>query len=389
MDLALRVLDSTTNSIGDMVWWENVQCWGQTATGQASMPYCELRAAQSPAQFLVTGLLGDLPAPATVLLGTQLASWPQGSSLSLLLGRRGQVSANAQLVGAGFNFYGSGAVTTPSLDATAYNGYTISATVTSGGWNPRGFSSKPSDLLGTYHLWNRFKSAQSAGNLPNVMQRAAILVQSDAWLGIVTGPNAGGDLLGSTYASRVAVLTASNTWTLCDAGQVAVPPFPAGALQDLTQNYVTPRPQVEGLTGGGSTCTMNWELLLPVDGSRLAGIANNPSNNPYAVSNKWLWLYADAGLVNRAAVMDGPAWAWSLKGAALPNASHAAGEYGTQSSGQINVNYGADPYLTLDPTLPLTGTNANQFVGVVANQSGVVLPLCCDVVYTPLYLEPR
>ena len=42
------------------------------------MPYCELRFPASPAQLVVSGLLGDLPAPAHLAWGTYLASLPTG-----------------------------------------------------------------------------------------------------------------------------------------------------------------------------------------------------------------------------------------------------------------------------------------------------------------------
>lgn len=57
----------------------------------------------------------------------------------------------------------------------------------------------------------------------------------------------------------------------------------------------------------------------------------------------------------------------------------------------MNVNSGADPALLLDPTL--NGANGidgvNQLVAVVSDQAGEVLPLFAEVVYSPLYLEPR
>ncbi len=85
----LGAQDSTTGSANGTVAFDNAQVWNVTTTGQASMPYCELRSPNSPAQLVVSGLLGDLPAPAYVACGTYLASWAAGSLLSLLAGRRG------------------------------------------------------------------------------------------------------------------------------------------------------------------------------------------------------------------------------------------------------------------------------------------------------------
>jgi hypothetical protein len=53
------------------------------------------------------------------------------------------------------------------------------------------------------------------------------------------------------------------------------------------------------------------------------------------------------------------------------------------------VNVGAEPYLTLDPTLTLNGAKVNQLAVVLADQAGAVLPVCGEVAYAPLYLEPR
>jgi hypothetical protein len=49
---------------------------------------------------LVTGLLGDLPAPASCALGGFISSLPTGGNLQLVVGRRGQFSAGAALAAA-------------------------------------------------------------------------------------------------------------------------------------------------------------------------------------------------------------------------------------------------------------------------------------------------
>jgi hypothetical protein len=70
-----------------------VQVWNVTRSGQADMPYCELRFPQSPCQLLLTGLAGDLPAPAMLSFGTYLAWFAPGNALNFGIGRRGQFSA--------------------------------------------------------------------------------------------------------------------------------------------------------------------------------------------------------------------------------------------------------------------------------------------------------
>jgi hypothetical protein len=131
---------------------------------------------------------------------------------------------------------------------------------------------------------------------------------------------------------------------------------------------------------------MNWQLLLPIDGSLLVGVVNNAANAPFTVTQQWLWLYVDGLLVNRAAVSDGPSWTYSVETGPQANPGRGAGGAGTQSTGTINANYGADPYLTLDPAI---SAGVNQLAGVIADQAGTVLPMACDLVYTPLYLEVR
>jgi hypothetical protein len=400
-DLMLRVVDTTTagESAGATVWFDNAQCWDQTTTGAAAMPYCELRFPQAPAQLLVSGLLGDLPAPAAALLGTYLASWPLGSSLTWALARRGSASAAALMIGgsAGYQPANTGGVSpaiTAALDSASHGGYYLSATLGSGGFNPRAFSFAPEDLLGAYHLFGRFWSAQSGANLPNVQTRVVTQQRSQPWF----GASDLSDQTGQYNGPWSAPLAASSVWTLTDSGQVNVPALPAGALTSLAQGYLTPRAQWEDTSASGAAFRANWQALLPVDGSLLLGVANNPANGPFAVTARWLWLYADGLLTTRGGPFSGPAATLSIEPAALANPALGGGGPGTQSSGAISVNSGADPYLTLDPTiicapgadgLATGGPGVNQLTALMAGNTGAVLPLACDLVYTPLYLYPR
>lgn len=88
---ALRITD--TASAGETVWFDNVQVWDVPATGQASMPYCELRFPQSPCTLIISGLQGDLPAPVHLALGTQVSAWGPGSTPVYAAGRRGCITA--------------------------------------------------------------------------------------------------------------------------------------------------------------------------------------------------------------------------------------------------------------------------------------------------------
>jgi hypothetical protein len=184
VDLALEVVDAMAGaSANGTVWFDDAQVWDVTKSGQADMPYCELRFPQSPAQLLLSGLVGDLPAPAPLAFGTYLASFAPGSALSVAIGRSGLFSRTAQLVGHVHGFYG--AALTPTaiavLDATSYGGYYAQALVQAS-WNPRAFSFRASDLRGIFHLLGRFLSKQTLPNLANVQQRAVAAQQSDPWV---------------------------------------------------------------------------------------------------------------------------------------------------------------------------------------------------------------
>ena len=381
----LQVADAVAGaSANGTVWFENVQVWNRTSSGAATMPYCELRFSQSPAQLVVSGLLGDLPAPAFVAFGTYLANWPTGGTLSFALGRRGTVSATARLTGVSHGWYAANATPTATavLDAASYGGYYAQATVAAG-WNPRAFSFAPADAPGVYHVLARFLTQQVSANLGNVEVRATMQQRLRAWYGALDSS----DQLNIYYAPFVFPMTASNAWTVVDSGQVAVPAFNAGALADPTQTYLTPHTQWADLTSGGSVCAINWQMLLPVDGSLLTGVLNNPSNAPFAVAGSWLWTYFD-GLGTNLGLP--AAWAYSVESSALPNPAHGSGGPGTTGSGAINVNSGADPYLTVDPQLQLGGNGGvNQLAAYISDGSGSVLPVHADLQYTPLYLYPR
>jgi len=175
-----------------------------------------------------------------------------------------------------------------------------------------------------------------------------------------------------------------------DAGQFNVPMLPVGALTDLSATYLSPRSQWADFNAGGSVCRSDWQLLLPVDGSLLMGLVNNPSNAHAAVTSAWLWGYHDGLLVNRAAVGDSSATTYSVESAPVANPAKGAGGPGTQNTGVININSGADPYLTLDPTVSCgTVAGVNQLAGYVADNAGAVLPLAVELQYSPLYLYPR
>ncbi len=377
----VQVTDTTANSANATVWVDNVQGWDQTSTGQTSMPYCELRFPQGPAQLMVSGLVGDLPAPAFVATGGYMASWPLSGTLTLLLGRRALAHPQAQLIRWPLQ-PGQGAVT-PLLDSGSYGGvYVRTATGQSGALaNVLIVAPSPAANLGAYHFVERVQTSQSAGNLANVSSR---LAGFEGVTGIFSNQ------VNAFNAYVASQFSAAATWTLVDHGTLFVPLFTAGALTDISQQYEYVYGQWTDSTGGGSQFSLGVSWLLPIDADVLGATLLNPSNAGGAVTNAWVWTYNDAqGLP--AGAGSGFAWGFSLETAALPAPAHAVGGPGTTSSGQISINPSATPYLTLDP---LAGANAgvsgvNQAVGSLMDQSGALLPLHCEMQYTPLYLYPR
>jgi hypothetical protein len=404
VDFALRAFDTanTGESANAIVWFNNAQLWDQTAVGnggQTVMPWCDLRGPNSPYQMVMSGLLGDLPAPALVSLGTYLNAWAKGSTMLYLIGRRGSVLPNFQMGGPCVGFFGTAFPPQASavLDGASLGGYYVKVTLSTSGWSPRSVVPKASDSLGTYHVLSRLRSQDPTPTGVQVRAKSEELL--DPWY-----QDAGTlKLLGTYYGPYVNPLSAGNVWTVCDAGQVQLPPFARGGLRDDSQVYEGPRGEWVGTTPGGAEADQNWITLLPIDGSLLTGVINNPNNNAVASATGWLWCYVDGLLVNRAgsgaalggAGQDGPGWTYSIETAALPAPAHGGGGVGSQSTGPINVNNAGDPYLTLDPAQGVSGNQTtsggvNQLVGIVADGgAGTVFALQTEVTYSPLYLWPR
>lgn len=393
VSLALRMDDTTVagESASATIWFDNVQCWNETTTGQSSMPYCELRFPQSPAQLMVSGIIGDFKAPTHLSLGTYLTSWAPGDKLTYVVGRRQVVSAAARLVGQPFDSSYAPLSKAPVLSSSAYGGWYLALTGTGSAFFIAGmpFGFTPDDLYGTYHLFTLGYSSEVVGNLPNVLLEAQSYETNYQWFA-----DASGTILAQWRGPQTAPITAQNTWTIMDAGQVAVPLFPQGALTDPANHYGQIFPFLNDTnTVVGATLREGWNVLIPVDADVLLAIANNPTNSPLTVSNSWEWVYADGLLVNRGGQNDTAAWRVSTESGPTPNPAAGSGGPGTSSSGTINVTPTADPYLLLDPN-GKTGSNANQLgvnqlAGFIADDAGDVLPLFAELQYSPQYLYPR
>lgn len=397
--LILLMSDATSGgSANGVVWWDNAQCWNETTTGQTTMPYCELGFAQSPAQLLVTGLLGDLPAPALVSIGTWISSLATGYGAVVALGRRAQASANARMVAAGSGFYGTALSPTATavLDATSYGGYYPTVTANPS-WNPRAFSFPAADLLGVFHLVNRFYTAETSNLSTDVQTRIVTQQKTGAWLGALDSS----DQLGAYYGLFTSPIQNGGVWSVVDSGQVTIPALPVGAATDLTQLYLTPRPQWGDSNPGGSVCRANWQCLLPTDAETVILQLINANNAPFGVSNSWLWVYVDGLATQQGGASSAT---YSLEATPAPNPGHAGGGPGTSATGVLSVNSEAAPFVMLDPLVSCPavagaaagGMGVNQFAGYAAEApysvtaaDTQVLSWRAELRYSPLYLYPR
>jgi len=372
-ELGLVATDSTSGSAGGIVWWDNAQLWNQTTTNQTTMPYCELRFPGAPAQLVVSGLLGDIAAPAYLALGTWfgngfgLPSLPAGGSATFGIGRRAAPNASAQLIGNLQVYLG---LATAVLDGNSYGGYYLksASNATAVQYDPATPRPVVARLVGTWHFFERAQSSQ-------------------ATIGNVTIRLNAADSLWVAYGSQIAPLPAASTWTMVDGGQVAFPIGPSAAIaQNPASATVAASSQWADSTGGGSTMEANWFAYVPVDTNLLYGTILNPSNAGGAIANTWFFVYNDA-LGPFAQV--GIGWRESQETRALPAPSTAVGGPGTTTSNFPSVNPSADPYLTLDPTTSANTAGVNQFVVVCADNVGTVLPVVTEIVYAPQYLYPK
>ncbi|HLZ24294.1 MAG TPA: LamG domain-containing protein, partial [Ktedonobacterales bacterium] len=388
----LRTTDATVGaSANATVWWDNVQCWNQTTTGQTSMPYCELRFLSSPAQLVVSGLLGDMPARAFLAFGTH-AVFNAGQSFSFFLGQRGNLTnagPGARLITPSVHPNNAATIL---LDSLSYGGYATQV----GGFNgafvdaANGLLAQLPDANGVYHFLLRAKTTQSAGNLSKVQALLYAGEQDPA------NPTTGGF---DIYAGPLLTpFTVSNQWQTLDLGQVKLPLWPRTSLMDTSKFPVNLWVGINDTNASAGTYTLNWHMLLPVDGLLLmATIANSPSGASYAAT--WFWYFTD-GLT--LATGKPPAWmmqpwtagSYGIVNTGAPSPTYAVGGAGSTAAGLggISITPTSDPYLVLDPSQSAGssgGSGVNQLVGLLTDNLDTVLPLCTEITYSPLYLYPR
>ncbi|HET8905959.1 MAG TPA: hypothetical protein VFN11_03240 [Ktedonobacterales bacterium] len=392
----LHVSDSTPGaSANGTVWFDNVQVYNQTTTGQTSMPYCELRFTQSPARLLVSGLVGDMPTPAqaatcaVIALGNGVSN--SAMTVNILLGRRNTVSDPWPLAG---NILLTSPNCPPTLDSSSYGGwYSQGATATA---NPSGnldnYASAFSVLQGIYYAVTRFYSTSV-----NPTKTTYQIQANETTTGLGPG-NAG-----IVATPSIQAIKASNTWTHGVVGPITLPPFNGGAVRDLTRISVQSGFSWNDAGAPVGTMRANCYAFLPVDASLInlvCGVAASMYTGPNSVF-QWLYLDGIAILVTPNTLPPVPTlnignmtnFPTTLNGVAIPSAATAVGTVPTNPNNFVELSLAslADPYLTLDPQLKQNGATVNELVCVTADNGvlGAVMPVLCQLAYIPRYLDPR
>jgi hypothetical protein len=370
--LLARATDGTTGSAGGVVTWDNMQLWLNTYG--ATMPYCEMSMASAPGQIVLSGLLGDVPAPCHFMVGINPSggSIAPGTSLALYAGRRAQAGAGARLVGAGVVAAPDGVNDSMVLDTSCWSGYRAVYKNVAGDYEPVFVSGQVGDCLGMYHLLLRAKVVDTPSTSQN-MNALAYLLQS-AWLGNAAHT----DRLG-VYQSPFIFPFTGTGFTIVDAGQVTLPPFPLATMADPTQIYTTAAAQC---TTASTEMDADWGALVPVDGDLLAA-KFQPSSTTTLTG--WIWLYFDGlSMQNAGQASVG----FSVESGPLANAAHAGGgAYATVAPGVTSVG---DAVPRIDPQVAtVNAAGVNQWVVVAYDSSANVLPIACMVSYAPLYLQLR
>ncbi len=379
--LVCSAVDGTSGSAGGTVWWDNAQVWDQTATGMTAMPYCELAFPAAPAQLLVSGVQGDVPAPCQIAFGILPAGagLAASGSLTLYAGRRAISGFGAQLVGGALQGQQDGVNQKMFLDATCWDGIRAEHHNAAGNYQPLFVSDLVRDLLGTYHLLTRLRMVDTPSANQNLYAQAYLL--QHAWLGNSNKL----DRLGIAGPPAVFPFTGT-AWQLADAGLLAVPPFPTATMGDPSQVYAT-------IAAQSSTAVNemddDWGMLLPVDGEVLSAVLQNNASGPTLAG--WIWVYVDGlSLLSTAQAAAG----WSLETTRLPNPAHAGGGPGTVGGATPALSSVGDAVPRVDPALSTVNGSqvsqgVNQWAVVVTDNVATVLPVAAQITYAPLYLQPR
>jgi hypothetical protein len=372
--VSVQVQDSTSGSVNAIVWLDNAQVWNSTVSNTTAMPYCELRFGNSPAQLLLSGLLGDMAAPASYLFGTRSAGFTGPGNVSFYIGIRERAGATAQLVSGGDQFYCN------TLDTSAF--YGAKATMTGGlSYSFAGRSNRQtlSDMLGAYRLLIRMSSAATA---PTNLAALTIQPTSTMVYGATALQVASGKLI-------AAPIVASSTTQVTDAGLLTAPMFDVGVGLDQTgvgvnfsESFADP---------SSANAIFNYDALMPADenGTLVTGQMTFTTGSWSGVMQG----YVDGSdmQLQRTDIDVSSTMYWTLTYTTdlTPEKGIAGAAFGGVQV-TMGINLGQDSVPQVYPLAKVGSTSGvNQGVGLIYDPSANVMPFIMDVVYSPLYLYPR
>jgi len=377
VQMQLRCGDASVGSSANgSVWWDNIQVWDATATNMATMPYCEMRFANSPGQVLLTGLLGEVPSPASLYLATYCATGPtSGQTLPFYFGLRSRAGANAHFLS------GTDSLTNV-LDSNSWMGAIGSGNVV-GAMGSANLDMSIADVFGTYRLLLRAKTTQTTPNL------AFTTVQ----------PFAATVLSGSTsvattfYKLTIPAYSVNTTFQTTDAGLISLPAAPLAGNMDPTQSLVYCSVDMEDPNIGGITVSWNYLAMVPADdnGSLVMGQITTPSG----LSNGVIFQLNIDGYNTQLQRNDidvttrmYASSSYSIQPMDTRRAIWGVGIAG--ASGRLGVTLSQDSVPYVDPTVTIGSTTGiNQGLALFTDNTSTILPIWCDLAYTPLYLYPR
>lgn len=391
VSLQLRLTDTSVagESAGATVWFDNVQCWDQTFTsvGSGAMPYCELRFAQSPAQLLVSGLLGDQPAPVLLSFGTFEGTFNKGQSLTFAIGRKATTGINARMVTGPYIPPGN-TLASYNPNSGAYGGVYVSQNGIMGSYiTPAlGINVPMPDTQGLFHLLALMQTAETSLSALLIQYQSA---QQDPALPTVFG-------LSTLLGPLVTPFTLASTWQPLDLGLVQLPNYPM--IAESTQNVFTWNTWLNIDDSAGTNAQLvGWMMLLPYDAETLLGQVLNPTGYQN-VSNQWLWCFSDGLTLSQRTTF---AQAWQIEAIGttlnLPNTPVALPQYAVSGPGVSTgvypaINPTGSSFLRIDPTQTTPnsgGLGVNQFAALITDNTGAVLPFYADIQYSPYYYYQR
>ncbi len=366
LGMILMAYDGTAGaSANASIWFDNAQIW--LTSLNAAMPYCETTFETAPATMVLSGLLGDVPAPTLLSIGTlpNGGSIAANHSISAYIGRKSAISNNMPMVCSAQSGSLNGGTIAQIVDATASNNVTLQYRTV--GAVPMTVQGTAGDVVGVYHLFARIRMYDST--FATQTAQITIYETPNLWSGDMTQVRG--------YAqSPVITPWTGNLMQVIDCGLLTLPPFAKATEANLSGIYETPFIAIPNTTNG---VDVDWLALVPVD-TEIA-IAQFSTAGMSVSLTGWVWLYFDGTWQMQG---QGSSISWSLETAAAPDVALAGGGPGA-ATGSVPIPNG-DGGVWVDPSI---SSGVNQFVVVLTDDLANVLPLATQVEYQPLYLYPR